>query len=43
MIREKVRSGETVIAVLKRSDGTKKVIREKRKSKVLKFLRRIFR
>jgi hypothetical protein len=43
VIKEKVRSGETVVAVLRRKDGTKKVIREKRKSKILKILRRIFR
>ena len=43
MIKEKIRGGETVIAVLRREDGTKKVIREKKKSKILKILRRIFR
>jgi len=42
VIKEKVRSGETVIAVLRRKDGTKKVIREKKESRILKFLRRIF-
>jgi len=43
VIKEKVRAGETVIAVLRRKDGTKKVIREKKESKILKILRRIFR
>ncbi|MBA7659171.1 hypothetical protein ES703_67144 [subsurface metagenome] len=41
--KEGFRAGETVIAVLRRKDGTKKVIREKKESKILKILRRIFR
>lgn len=41
MIKETVQGSEVVIAVLKRKDGTKKVIRERKGFKLLKFLRRI--
>ena len=39
MIDEKVNAGETVIAVLKRVDGTKKVIRARWYSRILRRLR----
>ncbi|MFX0198556.1 MAG: hypothetical protein ACFFCW_20745 [Candidatus Hodarchaeota archaeon] len=41
MINEKIKTGETVIAVLKRADGTKTVIREKREESLEEKIERL--